>query len=112
MRRDEDPDPGAPRGDGHAEGPGPVVGGRRGRGEESDEDHGDGQDALHRSGGCGGYPTGSYPAKFPYANTTALSDVTSVGNGSRATGCLRTARTGYDGPTGAAAQKGPGAFTG
>ncbi|MGW0497768.1 hypothetical protein ACWD0Z_20815 [Streptomyces sp. NPDC003007] len=109
---DEDPDPGVPRGDGHAEGPGPVVGGRGGRGEEGDGDHGDGQDALHRIGGCGGHPTGSYPAKFPYANTTALYDVTGGSNGGRATGCFRTARTGYDGPTGPGTPKGPGASAG
>ncbi|MFJ5732710.1 S53 family peptidase [Streptomyces paradoxus] len=53
--------------------------------------------------------TGSYPAKFPYANTSALNDVTS---GSCTTSYFCTARTGYDGPTGLGTPEGLGAFTG
>ncbi|MFJ5995583.1 hypothetical protein [Streptomyces sp. NPDC092370] len=45
-------------------------------------------------------PAGSYPAKFPYANTTALNDVTSASNGNCTTSYFCTARTDYDGPTG------------
>ncbi|MER5830331.1 S53 family peptidase [Streptomyces sp. NPDC002130] len=56
--------------------------------------------------------TGSYPAKFPYANTTALNDVTSGSNGSCTTSYFCTARTGYDGPTGLGTPEGLGAFTG
>jgi subtilase family serine protease len=56
--------------------------------------------------------TGSYPARFPYANTTALNDVTSGSNGSCTTSYFCTARTGYDGPTGLGTPKGLGAFTG
>ncbi|KOW00112.1 peptidase S8 [Streptomyces sp. NRRL B-1140] len=56
--------------------------------------------------------TGSYPARFPYANTTALNDVTSGSNGSCTTSYFCTARTGYDGPTGLGTPQGLGAFTG
>ncbi|MFF5372153.1 peptidase S8 [Streptomyces sp. NPDC013187] len=56
--------------------------------------------------------TGSYPAKFPYANTSALNDVTSGSNGSCTTSYFCTARTGYDGPTGLGTPEGLGAFTG
>ncbi|EPJ42038.1 putative Pseudomonalisin [Streptomyces afghaniensis 772] len=55
---------------------------------------------------------GSYPAKFPYANTAALNDVTSGTNGTCATSYFCTARTGYDGPTGWGTPNGVGAFTG
>ncbi|AMW11377.1 peptidase S8 [Streptomyces qaidamensis] len=57
-------------------------------------------------------PTGSYPAEFPYANTSALNDVTSGSNGSCTTSYFCTARTGYDGPTGLGTPEGLGAFTG
>ncbi|MFB6849280.1 peptidase S8 [Streptomyces sp. NPDC056373] len=56
--------------------------------------------------------TGSYPARFPYAKTTALNDVTSGSNGSCTTSYFCTARTGYDGPTGLGTPEGLGAFTG
>ncbi|MFJ2930876.1 peptidase S8 [Streptomyces massasporeus] len=56
--------------------------------------------------------TGSYPAQFPYANTSALNDVTSGSNGSCTTSYFCTARTGYDGPTGLGTPEGLGAFTG
>ncbi|MFD5480716.1 S53 family peptidase [Streptomyces hawaiiensis] len=56
--------------------------------------------------------TGSYPAEFPYANTSALNDVTSGSNGSCTTSYFCTARTGYDGPTGLGTPEGLGAFTG
>ncbi|MEU0389393.1 S53 family peptidase [Streptomyces chartreusis] len=56
--------------------------------------------------------SGSYPAKFPYANTAALNDVTSGTNGTCATSYFCTARTGYDGPTGWGTPNGVGAFTG
>ncbi|MFC9683719.1 peptidase S8 [Streptomyces sp. NPDC056948] len=55
---------------------------------------------------------GSYPARFPYANTAALNDVTSGSNGSCTTSYFCTARTGYDGPTGWGTPEGLGAFTG
>ncbi|MFF5312535.1 S53 family peptidase [Streptomyces massasporeus] len=61
---------------------------------------------------AGAPSTGSYPAKFPYANTTALNDVTSGSNGSCTTSYFCTARTGYDGPTGLGTPEGLGAFTG
>ncbi|MGX1565020.1 S53 family peptidase [Streptomyces sp. NPDC055506] len=56
--------------------------------------------------------SGSYPAEFPYANTSALNDVTGGSNGSCATSYFCTARTGYDGPTGWGTPEGLGAFTG
>ncbi|NEE15364.1 peptidase S8 [Streptomyces sp. SID7499] len=56
--------------------------------------------------------TGSSPSAFPYANTSALNDVTSGSNGSCATSYFCTARTGYDGPTGLGTPEGLGAFTG
>ncbi|MFF8229342.1 S53 family peptidase [Streptomyces caelestis] len=56
--------------------------------------------------------SGSYPAKFPYTNTSALNDVTSGTNGTCATSYFCTARTGYDGPTGWGTPNGVGAFTG
>lgn len=56
--------------------------------------------------------SGSYPAKFPYANTSALNDVTSGSNGTCTISYFCTARTGYDGPTGWGTPNGVGAFTG
>jgi subtilase family serine protease len=56
--------------------------------------------------------SGSYPAAFPYANTSALNDVTSGSNGICTTSYFCTARTGYDGPTGLGTPQGVGAFTG
>ncbi|MDN0194320.1 S53 family peptidase [Streptomyces sp. S.PNR 29] len=56
--------------------------------------------------------SGSYPAAFPYANTSALNDVTSGSNGTCTTSYFCTARSGYDGPTGLGTPEGVGAFTG
>ncbi|MFI0512341.1 peptidase S8 [Streptomyces sp. WSLK1-5] len=53
-----------------------------------------------------------YPAKYPYADTSALNDVTSGNNGTCSTSYFCTARTGYDGPTGLGTPQGLGAFTG
>ncbi|MFE0460345.1 putative Ig domain-containing protein [Kitasatospora sp. NPDC058965] len=52
-----------------------------------------------------------YPAKYPYAHTTALNDVTSGNNGSCSPSYLCTAGTGYDGPTGLGTPNGLAAFT-
>jgi subtilase family serine protease len=53
-----------------------------------------------------------YPAQYPYADTSALNDVTSGNNGSCSTSYFCTARAGYDGPTGLGTPQGLGAFTG
>ncbi|MBP0460874.1 putative Ig domain-containing protein [Streptomyces montanisoli] len=59
-----------------------------------------------------GNPGGSdYPAKYPYAHTSNLFDVTSGNNGSCSTSYFCTARTGYDGPTGWGTPNGTAAFT-
>ncbi|PZS01970.1 MAG: hypothetical protein DLM56_13490 [Pseudonocardiales bacterium] len=55
---------------------------------------------------------GSAPNSFPYANPSALFDVTSGSNGSCGGSYLCTAGTGYDGPTGLGTPNGVGAFTG
>ncbi|MEV0642355.1 S53 family peptidase [Streptomyces sp. NPDC050619] len=61
----------------------------------------------------GGTPSsGSYPAQFPYAHTSALNDVTSGNNGTCSTSYFCTAGTGYDGPTGWGTPQGVSAFTG
>ncbi|MFJ5881311.1 peptidase S8 [Kitasatospora cineracea] len=61
----------------------------------------------------GGAPSsGSSPASFPYAHTSALFDVTSGSNGSCSPSYLCTAGTGYDGPTGLGTPNGTTAFTG
>ncbi|PYC80855.1 hypothetical protein C7C46_11965 [Streptomyces tateyamensis] len=52
-----------------------------------------------------------YPAKYPYAHTSALNDVTSGNNGSCSPSYLCTAGTGYDGPTGLGTPNGTAAFT-
>ncbi|WP_330339707.1 putative Ig domain-containing protein [Streptomyces sp. NBC_00557] len=52
-----------------------------------------------------------YPAKYPYAHTGNLYDVTSGSNGSCSTSYFCTARTGYDGPTGWGTPNGTAAFT-
>ncbi|KKD03395.1 S53 family peptidase [Streptomyces sp. WM6386] len=54
----------------------------------------------------------SYPAQFPYADTSALNDVTSGNNGSCTTSYFCTAGSGYDGPTGLGTPAGTSAFTG
>ncbi|MBV2356804.1 S53 family peptidase [Streptomyces sp. J2-1] len=56
--------------------------------------------------------SGSTPAQFPYAHTSALNDVTSGSNGSCGGTYLCTAGTGYDGPTGLGTPAGTSAFTG
>ncbi|MEU6355742.1 S53 family peptidase [Streptomyces sp. NPDC047072] len=56
--------------------------------------------------------SGSYPASFPYAHTSALNDVTSGNNGTCSTSYFCTAGTGYDGPTGWGTPAGVTAFTG
>ncbi len=61
----------------------------------------------------GGAPSsGSSPASFPYAHTSALFDVTSGSNGSCSPSYLCTAGTGYDGPTGLGTPNGTTAFKG
>ncbi|MER5216082.1 S53 family peptidase [Streptomyces sp. NPDC002838] len=56
--------------------------------------------------------SGSYPAQFPYENTSALNDVTSGTNGTCSTSYFYTAGAGYDGPTGWGTPQGVSAFTG
>ncbi|MFF0160301.1 peptidase S8 [Streptomyces sp. NPDC005263] len=56
--------------------------------------------------------SGSYPAQFPYAHTSALNDVTSGNNGTCTTSYFCTAKAGYDGPTGLGTPAGVSAFTG
>ncbi len=56
--------------------------------------------------------SGSYPASYPYAHTSALNDVTSGNNGSCSPTYLCTAGPGYDGPTGWGTPNGTAAFTG
>ncbi|MFC8350850.1 peptidase S8 [Streptomyces sp. NPDC057280] len=53
-----------------------------------------------------------YPASYPYADTSALNDVTSGSNGSCTTSYFCTAKSGYDGPTGWGTPAGLDAFTG
>ncbi|MGW3154437.1 putative Ig domain-containing protein [Streptomyces sp. NPDC001089] len=55
--------------------------------------------------------SGDYPAKYPYAHTSSLYDVTSGNNGSCSTSYFCTATTGYDGPTGWGTPHGTAAFT-
>ncbi|MEV4445596.1 MULTISPECIES: S53 family peptidase [Streptomyces] len=61
---------------------------------------------------AGAPSSGSYPASFPYAHTSALYDVTSGSNGSCSGSYLCTGTTGYDGPTGLGVPNGTTAFTG
>ncbi len=61
---------------------------------------------------AGAPSSGSYPASFPYASTSALYDVTSGSNGSCSGSYLCTGTTGYDGPTGLGVPNGTAAFTG
>ncbi|MFI5964855.1 peptidase S8 [Streptomyces asoensis] len=55
-----------------------------------------------------------YPAAYPYADPSALNDVTTGSNGtcSSTAAYLCTARSGYDGPTGLGTPQGTDAFTG
>ncbi|MEU0030412.1 S53 family peptidase [Streptomyces sp. NPDC006335] len=55
--------------------------------------------------------SGDYPARYPYAHTSALNDVTSGDNGSCSTSYFCTAGSGYDGPTGLGTPEGVTAFT-
>ena len=55
--------------------------------------------------------SGSNPASFPYADSSALNDVTSGSNGS-CSDYLCNAGSGYDGPTGLGTPNGTAAFTG
>ncbi|HYZ53945.1 MAG TPA: hypothetical protein VE733_10695, partial [Streptosporangiaceae bacterium] len=55
---------------------------------------------------------GTYPSSYPYADTSALNDVTSGSNGTCTTTYLCTARPGYDGPTGLGTPDGVAAFSG
>ncbi|MBV2155353.1 S53 family peptidase [Kitasatospora sp. SUK 42] len=52
-----------------------------------------------------------YPARYPYAHTGALNDVTSGANGTCSPSYLCTAGPGYDGPTGLGTPNGLTAFT-
>ncbi|WP_225831306.1 S53 family peptidase [Streptomyces sp. NK08204] len=61
---------------------------------------------------AGSPSSGSYPASFPYAHTSALYDVTTGSNGSCGGSYLCTATTGYDGPSGLGVPNGTAAFTG
>jgi subtilase family serine protease len=61
---------------------------------------------------AGAPSSGSYPASFPYAHTSALYDVTSGSNGTCSGSYLCTGTTGYDGPTGLGVPNGTAAFTG
>ncbi|MEU6011689.1 carboxypeptidase regulatory-like domain-containing protein [Streptomyces sp. NPDC047453] len=53
---------------------------------------------------------GSYPNSYPYANPSALNDVTQGFNGSCTPSYLCTAGAGYDGPTGLGTPNGLAAF--
>jgi len=53
---------------------------------------------------------GAFPNQYPYANTSALFDVTSGSNGSCSPAYLCTAGAGYDGPTGLGTPNGTAAF--
>jgi subtilase family serine protease len=55
--------------------------------------------------------SGDYPARYPYAHTSALNDVTSGDNGSCSPSYFCTAGSGYDGPTGLGTPEGVTAFT-
>jgi hypothetical protein len=54
--------------------------------------------------------SGTYPASYPYAHTSALNDVTSGSNGSCTTAYLCKGGAGYDGPTGLGTPNGATAF--
>jgi subtilase family serine protease len=56
--------------------------------------------------------SGSSPASFPYAHTSALNDVVSGSNGNCSGSYLCTSAAGYDGPTGLGTPNGVSAFTG
>ena len=54
---------------------------------------------------------GTYPSSYPYADPSALNDVTSGANGTCTPAYLCTAGPGYDGPTGLGTPDGTAAFT-
>ncbi len=54
---------------------------------------------------------GTYPSSYPYADASALNDVTSGSNGTCTPAYLCTAGPGYDGPTGLGTPNGVTAFT-
>ncbi|HEY1914386.1 MAG TPA: carboxypeptidase regulatory-like domain-containing protein [Streptosporangiaceae bacterium] len=54
---------------------------------------------------------GTYPASYPYAEPSALNDVTTGADGSCTPDYLCTAELGYDGPTGLGTPDGVAAFT-
>ncbi|QMU77924.1 hypothetical protein GXW83_21735 [Streptacidiphilus sp. PB12-B1b] len=60
---------------------------------------------------AGAPAAGSTPASFPYADTSALNDVTTGATASCSPSYLCTAGTGYDGPTGLGTPDGTAAFT-
>ncbi|WP_372457889.1 S53 family peptidase [Streptantibioticus parmotrematis] len=60
---------------------------------------------------AGAPASGANPASYPYANTSALNDVTSGSNGDCNGTYLCTAGSGYDGPTGLGTPNGLKAFT-
>ncbi len=61
---------------------------------------------------AGAPSSGSTPASFPYAHTSALNDVASGSNGTCSVTYLCTATSGYDGPSGLGTPNGVSAFTG
>ncbi|MBD0693284.1 hypothetical protein BG452_40845 [Streptomyces sp. CBMA123] len=65
--------------------------------------------AVYADAGTPG--AGDNPAKYPYAHTNALNDVTSGANGTCSPAYLCTAGAGYDGPTGLGTPNGLAAFT-
>lgn len=58
----------------------------------------------------GGVPAGSSPSSLPYANVSALRDITSGSNGTCNPTYLCTGTAGYDGPTGLGSPNGTAAF--
>ena len=67
-----------------------------------------GEDAL-----AGAPAAGTFPNSYPYADPSALNDVTSGANGScPAHPFLCHAKVGYDGPTGLGTPNGTAAFAG
>ncbi|HEY1919859.1 MAG TPA: carboxypeptidase regulatory-like domain-containing protein [Streptosporangiaceae bacterium] len=59
-----------------------------------------------------GTPTSAYPNSYPYADPSALNDITSGLNGTCTPAYLCTAGSGYDGPTGLGTPDGVAAFSG
>ncbi|HEY1918503.1 MAG TPA: hypothetical protein VGH27_23260 [Streptosporangiaceae bacterium] len=59
---------------------------------------------------AGAPAAGTYPSSYPYADPSALNDVTSGANGSCSPAILCHAEVGYDGPTGLGTPDGVAAF--